>query len=86
MKFKSKALALLTITLASLTLAGCGNKDIFGTTYTFKYAEVKLVDGSIVKGRVKAWAKYDRQDSIRVTFENGEDYYTHSSNVVLYNK
>ena len=29
---------------------------------------------------------YDEQDSIRVTFENGEVYYTHSSNVTLYNK
>lgn len=35
---------------------------------------------------MKQWAKYDKQDSIRVTFENGEVYYTHSSNVTLYNK
>jgi len=38
------------------------------------------------EGEVKQWAKHDEQDSIRVTFENGEEYYTHSSNVTLYNK
>ena len=84
MKTNFKILALLTVTLT--LLAACGNKDILGTSFNFKYAEVKLVDGHIIKGKVKAWAKYDNQDSIRVTFENGEEYYTHSSNVVLYNK
>ena len=49
-------------------------------------AKIRLVDGRIVEGEVKQWAKYDEQDSIRVTFENGEVYYTHSSNVTLYNK
>lgn len=45
-----------------------------------------MVDGQIVEGKVKRWAKYEKQDSIRVTFENGDEYYTHSSNVTLYNK
>ena len=84
MKTNFKILVLLTVTLA--LLAACGNKDILGTSFSFEYAEVKLVDGRIIKGKVKAWAKYDKQDSIRVTFTNGEEYYTHSSNVVLYNK
>lgn len=84
MKTNFKILALLTVTLT--LLAACGNKDILGTRFSFEYAEVKLVDGRIIKGKVKAWAKYDKQDSIRVSFENGEEYYTHSSNVVLYNK
>lgn len=84
METNFKILALLTVTLG--LLAGCGNKDFLGTSFNFKYAEVKLVDGRIIKGKVKAWAKYDEQDSIRVSFENGEEYYTHSSNVVLYNK
>ena len=45
-----------------------------------------MVDGEIVEGKVKQWAKYEKQDSIRVTFENGDEYYTHSNNVTLYNK
>ena len=81
-----KLFATILISLSFVSLVGCGNKDILGTTFTFKYAKVKLADGQIVEGKVAQWAKYDQQDSIRVTFENGEVYYTHSSNVTLYNK
>lgn len=81
-----KLLITVFVCLSFITLSGCGNKDILGTTFTFKYAKIRLVDGRIVEGEVKQWAKYDNQDSVRVTFENGEVYYTHSSNVILYNK
>lgn len=81
-----KLLITVFVCLSFITLSGCGNKDIIGTTFTFKYAKIRLADGRIVEGEVKQWAKYDEQDSIRVTFENGEEYYTHSSNVTLYNK
>lgn len=83
---KKKLVTTILISLSFISLVGCGNKDILGTIFTFKYAKVKLVDGQIIEGKVKEWAKYDKQDSIRVTFENGEVYYTHSSNVTLYNK
>lgn len=81
-----KLLITALISLSFISLVRCGNKDIIGTTFTFKYAKIKLVDGQIVEGEVKQWAKYNDQDSVRVTFENGEVYYTHSSNVTLYNK
>lgn len=81
-----KLLITVFVCLSFVTLSGCGNKDIIGTTFNFKYAKIRLADGRIVEGEVKQWAKYDEQDSIRVTFENGEVYYTHSSNVTLYNK
>ena len=57
----------------------------FKKLLAFNYAKVKMVDGQIVEGKVKQWAKYEKQDSIRVTFANGDEYYTHSSNVTLYN-
>ena len=81
-----KLLITVFVCLSFITLSGCGNKDILGTTFTFQYAKIRLADGRIVEGEVKQWAKYDKQDSIRVTFKNGEVYYTHSSNVTLYNK
>lgn len=81
-----KLLITVFVCLSFITLSGCGNKDILGKNFTFKYAKIRLVDGQIVEGEVKQWAKYNKQDSIRVTFENGEVYYTHSSNVILYNK
>ena len=81
-----KLLITALISLPFISLVGCGNKDIIGTTFTFKYAKIRLADGQIVECKVAQWAKYERQDSVRVTFENGEVYYTHSSNVTLYNK
>ena len=85
MKFK-KLLAIALLASSFVCLVACGNKDVLGTTFTFNYAKVKMVDGQIVEGKVKRWAKYEKHDSIRVTFENGDEYYTHSSNVTLYNK
>lgn len=81
-----KLLITVFVCLSFITLTACGNKDVFGTTFTFKYAKIRLVDGQIVEGKVEQWAKSDKQDSIRVTLKNGEVYYTHSSNVTLYNK
>nr|DAS37203.1 MAG TPA: Lysis protein [Caudoviricetes sp.] len=81
-----KLLITVFVCLSFITLTACGNKDILGTTFTFKYAKIRLVDGQIVEGKVEQWAKSDKQDSIRVTLKNGEVYYTHSSNVTLYNK
>lgn len=81
---KLAVIALFSLGIAA-SLSGC-NKDIFGTTYTFNYAQVRLPDGRIKEGKVKAWAKYGNQDSVRVKFVNGEVYYTNSVNVVLYDK
>ena len=83
---KIKTLILLTLLCAPL-LTACGNKDILCMTYTFKYAKVKLPDGTILDGEVKEWARNTETDSVRVTFIDGKgEYLTHFSNVVLYNK
>ena len=83
---KAKRLLLLLTLLVPL-LASCGNKDILGLTYTFEYASVKLPDGTIIDGQVKEWAREDKTDSIRVTFKDSKGtYFTHATNVVLYNK
>lgn len=79
-----KLLAIALLCLSIVWLAACGNMDVFETTSSFNYAKVKMVDGQIVEGKVKKWSKWD--GNIRVTFENGDQYYTHLSNVTLYNK
>ena len=83
---KVKQLALIALVTVPV-LTACGNKDILGTTYTFDYATVKLPDGTLINGKVEAWAREEKADTIRVTFEGGKgEYLTNSSNVVLYNK
>ena len=82
---KSKKLLIIALLgLSFVCLTACGNMDALETTSTFNYAKVKMVDGQIVEGKVKKWSKWDA--NIRVTFENGDQYYTHLSNVTLYNK
>lgn len=84
---KAKQLLLLFTLLVVPLFTACGNKDILGLTYTFDYASVKLPDGTIIDGQVKEWAREDKTDSIRVTFKDGKGtYFTHATNVVLYNK
>lgn len=84
---KAKRLLLLSTLLVVPLLTACGNKDILGLTYTFEYAQVKLPDGKIIEGQVKEWARNEKTDSIRVTFKDGKGtYFTHATNVVLYNK
>lgn len=40
-----KLLITVFVCLSFITLSGCGNKDILGTTFTFKYAKIRLADG-----------------------------------------
>lgn len=83
MKKIKKVLALIVITVPLLT--ACGNKDIFGMTYTFKHATVKLPNGEIVNGDVKEWARENKTDSIHVTFRDRRTYFSNTTNIVLYN-
>ena len=83
MKFKK----LLTIALiATPLLTACGNKDVLGTTYTFKHAITKLPDNTIIKGDVQKWARQAETDTVRVTLEDNKGtYLVHTSDCVLYN-
>lgn len=87
---KFKKLFLLTLILLPL-LTACdlletSNKEIFTDVYKFNYAQIKLVNGSIIEGEVNTWSNGDKNDTIRVTLKDGKSYLTHVSNVVLYNK
>ena len=49
---KMKKLVMVSVLGIGLVLLGaCGDKQFFDTTYTFNYAMVKLVDGTIKKAR-----------------------------------
>ena len=78
-----KILTTLMITLLMvITLSGCGNKQIFDTTYTFNKAIIALPNGDIVEGKVEAWTDYEDGDQIQVKI-NGVTYLVHSSDIVL---
>lgn len=77
---------LLMIGLAAILsiggIAGCGNKQIFDTTYIYKTAVLSLPDGEVIKGTVQSWTDYEDGDQIQVKI-NGKQYLVHSSNIVL---
>ena len=79
-----KVLAVLfAIALAGAVLAGCGNRTIFDTTYTFSRAIVYAPDGTkVAEGKVETWCDYDDSDIVQVRI-NGRTYLTAAENVIL---
>ena len=74
---------IITLVLAfMLTLVGCGNQQLIDTTHTFNYAQIKMMDGTCVEGKVDSWKDFEDGDQLQVKI-NGDTYLTHSSNVVL---
>ncbi len=72
-------LALLMLTVA---LTGCGNRQLFDTTYSFDRAIISLPNGDIIEGKVDSWTDYEDGDQIQVKI-NGKTYLVHSSNIAL---
>lgn len=73
--------------LPALTLSDYGgNKDIWGTEYEFKKAEIKMMDGTAKKVKVKEWSRDDQANNIRVTTPDGTSYYSGSENIMLINE
>lgn len=79
---KVKYYLLLTIGVVMMCLVGCGNSTFIDTTYTFRYAQIKLPDGTLVEGRLEQWCDYDG-DVIQLKMEDGITYYVHMDNVVM---
>lgn len=64
-------------------LTGCGNYELFDTTYTFDRATIELQDGTVVTGKVVSWLDYENSDQIQITMEDGNTYLVHSSKCTL---
>lgn len=79
---KKRILLALTVVGALLSLVGCGNKQIFDTTYTFDKAIVCLQDGTVISGEIGSWKDFEDGDQIQVTID-GVTYLVHSSNITM---
>lgn len=76
---------LLVITLATaigLLATGCGNKQIFDTTYSYDRAILYLPNGEVIDGKISSWTDYEDGDQIQVKIDD-KTYLVHSSNIVL---
>lgn len=79
---KKKITSVLFLLSLGVVLTACGNKQFIDTTYTFKYAEIKMPSGEVIKGQVESWRDFDNGDHIQVVIE-GKTYLTSSNNIVL---
>ena len=68
--------------MVAVSLAGCGNKQLIDTTFSFERAIIQLPNGEVVDGKVSSWKDYEDGDQIQVKI-NGVTYLVHSSNIVL---
>lgn len=78
---KKKILGFLLLTTMALGLTGCGNQQVFDTTYTFDYAIIELPNGEVIEGKVESWNDYEGEQFQIVI--NGKTYLTHCENVVM---
>lgn len=79
---KRKIVGLLMSVMVAVSLAGCGNKQLIDTTFSFERAIIQLPNGEVVDGKVSSWKDYEDGDQIQVKI-NGVTYLVHSSNIVL---
>jgi hypothetical protein len=68
--------------MVACCLTGCGNKQMFDTTYTYNYAIVQLPNGEVVEGKVDSWTDFEDGDQIQVKI-GGKSYLVHSENIAL---
>ena len=79
---KKKILAIVTgVGLSIGLLSGSGNHVVFDTTFSYDRAQIKLQDGTIVKGEVEKWTDYEG-DQMQITID-GVTYLVHMMNVDL---
>ena len=86
---KYTLLGILTFILLVLLLfwlavhvTGCGNKQMFDVTYTYKYAYVSWPDGTSEKIAIKSWTDYDGEQ-LQITTTDNKTYLFSSYNCVL---
>lgn len=76
-KFKTFTMLLIL----PLFAAGCGNYQMFDTTYTYDYAIIRLQNGEVIEGKVEKWTDYEGEQ-LQVTID-GVTYLTNSLNCTL---
>lgn len=79
---KKKILAVL-MAVTAITIAGCGNQDMFDTNYTYNRAIIGLQNGKFVDVEVKQWRDYEDGEQIQIIAKDGTVYLTSSYNCTL---
>ena len=84
--YASFPIAIVVIVILLHNLGLLGNKEVFGYNYTYKYAQIKLMNNHVVTGQLSNWAQDPKTDMVRIKIKNGDEYLSHASNIILYNR
>lgn len=68
--------------LSVFLLAGCGNRQMFDTTWNFNRAYL-IVGDEVIEVEIDSWRDFDNSDMIQIRTADGATYLTHSVNVIL---
>ena len=82
MKHVKYIIALILVVIMMAAFVGCGNMQLWDTTYSFERAIIQLPNGQVVEGPVDSWADYEDGDQLQIVI-NGITYLVHSSDAVL---
>ena len=80
-KFSAVLAVIILMSVVAVCFSSC-NKQLFDTSYNFKYAYVCWPDGRSEKLSIKSWNDYDGEQ-IQIKTINGNVYVFHSANCVL---
>lgn len=80
-KIYAVLVAVALLLAVTVTLASCGNKQVFDFNQKFEYAYVCWPDGTAEKLKIHSWKDYDGEQ-IQITTDEGT-YLFHSANCVL---
>jgi len=77
-----KKLGLICLFGTTFLLGGCGNQQVFDTTWSFNRAIVMTGDDSY-EVDIQSWRDFENSDMIQIRTTDGKTYLTHSSNIIL---
>ena len=61
--------------------------ELVNSMNIFTYAMIKLPDGTLLECEIKDYVREPNTNNIKVNLKKGKGtYFTHTSNIVLYNK
>ncbi len=62
-------------------------KELINSMNIFTYTMIKFPDGTLIEGEVKEYVREPNTNDIKITLKKDKGtYFTHTSNIVLYNK
>ena len=82
---KKKLLVAILMATTILGLAGCGNKDMWDTNYTYDRAIIALPNGEVVEVEIYKWTDYEDGDQLQIIAKDGTVYLTSTLNCILIN-